>query len=133
MYNSRRRIFPAKSGEYSRRRAENIPAKQAEFFKSGEYSHTGEKQGTKRGFSGDKKGKDFPIKTGQFYSLTHKKVRKIDFFDKKRSKNAKNSEKDKKRQKAVNYPAKTGGKKLKIYDFFPKYYKMYSKIWKNSL
>ena len=88
-------------GECSRPKAVSLPGagrrispqKTTEFFKSGEYSHTGEKQGTKRGFSGDKKGKDFPIKTGQFYSLAHKKVGKIDFFDKKRSKKQKNSEK----------------------------------------
>ena len=32
MYKSRRRMFPAKSGESSRRRAENIPAKNNGIF-----------------------------------------------------------------------------------------------------
>ena len=109
-----------------------FPRKRGVFFKSGEYSHAGEKQGKKKGFSGDKKGKDFPIKTGQFYLFSHEKVWKIDFFDKKGSKNAKNSEKDKKRQKAVNYPAKTGKKSFKIYDIFPKYYILYIKTGKNK-
>lgn len=58
MYNSRRRMFPAKSGEASRHRAENVPTETGSVFsKVVNIPTQGKNRGKRWDFQGTKRGK----------------------------------------------------------------------------